>query len=1172
MLSAAQYSPLRNDVDVNGGSNNANININNNTHQIRKENNNAVDGDEVTTKSTGTAGQPTENRCDDATTEGNETRNTEMADSQEQLLSGSCSSIATTATTTITTLTSREAAKPKTVSLKVLMGLQLFFLAALSVVMIGLLSLAGSDVINTMVPELQARTLEVFRRNLTTQVVIGPRTLQRLFYHYQQEQLLFSSDNLTSRRCFLCLSPPTNETSSHNADNLAVLNHLAQLTRLSPAISDVYTLEHVVDQQRSSQHYTYASAWCQANSSCTVQYPNHNDTHYLREPEVFAPAPIDYSSVRVVTSPLGVTNLNRSVDWVEFMGVISTPGRVMWRLYLHKGHAMMSAVMAFTVSTSTKTSILSIAFDMTTHSLNQLMASRRNYPSDYILVYNTTSWELILASLPSYVTPLETESTFHHGKRTPNAMVNTVTNAVIAQRAKKVAAGVETQNETFRLVYNLEAYLVCFGDVTLTTHFGGLSMVVAHVISETDLLYTVKRARLVAYIVCGVITFATGFLTIVLSRSFLTPLNFMSTVVRGAAMMNVNSLRKMPASVLSEITDLTGDVAFLVRQLKEYRKYLPESALTASDEMGDDAAEGATGPVSSVSISLERVRRDGETLKKASPGVTPSVQFTFSYSLGMPYLVEQLVSQCRNRVGIPTGSRVLLRYEHEKGHWFAIRSAATFAQAITLHPDRLHLRIQRVGKMNLLALVDLLVSFVSTIFCVLLGQSFLASGLVGAGGCIICGVFAQIISNFWLTYLFLKVGQRNSFDFSQWVQERVTEVAIGMLLGVFNVSNVEVLGCGIVIGEALLLNAPLTHDLRMRMDRYSLSGVFFGAVIPLVTTCYVIVETSSSRVSDEQMESRVEVVAALAAWSLNVLLNIRRMVALTRESALLRLLREQELVKIGGGRGSRHGSRKGHDSDQHLQFKRVVFVHCVLKAFEELVDDGHVSDLDLEVACSDFYEVVFKAAKRFNGVVTHFHGGEASVLFEGENPRAMQYAYVVATASNNVCCGVVCEEMRVGNLGTTTRRSYQHISPGYFLCQTLSEMAKSRDLPILVEAAVPMPEDALRSRQHLCEVTFMGQQYGVYAIVTDGDQSGALAMSATLESAESWANTIKASFSAVCGPFMSNGTTTAMPSLRNARSPMLCLTPTDMLRSAASQVDEGHRSTSPLTLETPLLL
>ena len=140
--------------------------------------------------------------------------------------------------------------------------------------------------------------------------------------------------------------------------------------------------------------------------------------------------------------------------------------------------------------------------------------------------------------------------------------------------------------------------------------------------------------------------------------------------------------------------------------------------------------------------------------------------------------------------------------------------------------------------------------------------------------------------------------------------------------------------------------------------------------------------------------------------------------------------------------------------------------------------------------CTAFYDVAFRTARAHSGVVTYFHGGEVTILFNGTTDVALhgavavRCAFAVRERGMAVHCGIVSDTMRVGNLGTITRLAFQHISPAYVLCQSIAQVAQAEGVPLLATMAVAQACNGLVFKTIRCPVdaTYRGEPVELYGI------------------------------------------------------------------------------------------
>ena len=603
----------------------------------------------------------------------------------------------------------------------------------------------------------------------------------------------------------------------------------------------------------------------------------------------------------------------------------------------------------------------------------------------------------------------------------------------------------------FTLVINGELF---YGAAERIQIEEGLDWVLIQSMSQNFYISKIAYARTTAFIVAGVIGFFILLISLYIMRETLGPLRAMSAIFRAAAHMDTASIVRLPKSLLKEVSDMQGNIDIMVQQLREYKKYIPESVLYASISNEPESNLSLSFRAETkkyIKVQLFYMERDGHTLKTKNTAqkllsVTTN-EFLFSYSEGEVDVLHRFSNTCRKLAKIVLGQEVMLQFKREEDVWSVFTTDMDLILAISTHPQLLEVRISKHGTRNPMALVRSFTNVFSFLFSfVFLNTLYGEERYVLAMGLVIA-LALQAITNVLFGQLFLRHATDRNPHFAAWTEKRVTETRMVMFLAMYNVVNLEVLACKMSIAHVYSFHAPLlAADLR-ELERLSVLGVVLGPFVSILINIVHLVSNSSHNTADPRIS-----LTCLICSFVSLGFTLMRLVVLT----------SFDMEKTKNNKEEEYEEEEmvvTRVAASALSVRHVSLLHIILADTSEL-----------EEMCTSFYDVSFRMARAHSGVVTYFHGGELTILFNGITDVALHGAVAVRCAfsilERMAChCGVVSDTMRVGNLGTITRRAFQHISPAYVLCRGMAELAQRFKIHVLVTVDVA---DATIDADQIC--------------------------------------------------------------------------------------------------------
>eukprot|EP00759_Apiculatamorpha_spiralis_P049283 PhF_6_TR44214/c0_g1_i2/m.67909 len=489
-----------------------------------------------------------------------------------------------------------------------------------------------------------------------------------------------------------------------------------------------------------------------------------------------------------------------------------------------------------------------------------------------------------------------------------------------------------------------------------------------------------------------------------------------------------------------------------------------------------------------VQVRLEKPLTTGrQDDNSANPLDAPEERFLFQYREDSVTAHDDLKKKCAAAVGLLLGESAHMSWlppstgssshnfsafdDPQDSTWHDLNTFADFVEAVSASKDVLVLNIRATSSNKPLTVLCVILTFGSFIGVWVFARTLYNSNHSARASVIIASLGVCYIVNAVQAYRFLYVRRGERPDWESWCKLRPRECLCGFFLAILHLSNLEALNCN-YRKYGFQFTAPLELKELIWLDQLQIGGVIFGDIIPFIVNSIHVAETRSP-----------PSLASLALTALSILFTLLRKVVL---NMVLSSSEEEEVHTKAAGASS------------SLQLKTVTLVTIVLKDVEDLIfqqavkeqqqeggtDGAHIlqnlnaindsilstgaaaalaapssTTVELSNLCLQFYEVVLRALQRSGGIVTSFHGGEITAVFGARDSNvsdehitktAVQCVITLLSKLKSMGFGsvrtlVLCDEMLVGNLGTSTRVRYMCFSEMSLFGRDLIESAEVDD-------------------------------------------------------------------------------------------------------------------------------
>eukprot|EP01062_Namystynia_karyoxenos_P066301 TRINITY_DN60264_c0_g1_i1.p1 TRINITY_DN60264_c0_g1~~TRINITY_DN60264_c0_g1_i1.p1 ORF type:complete len:987 (+),score=335.46 TRINITY_DN60264_c0_g1_i1:125-3085(+) len=149
---------------------------------------------------------------------------------------------------------------------------------------------------------------------------------------------------------------------------------------------------------------------------------------------------------------------------------------------------------------------------------------------------------------------------------------------------------------------------------------GGLKWIMAINTPYADITEESEDATTIALILAVVISIGSGLLVGLLVALVLAPLHQLSQQMHDVAMMDLDDLEPMTGGITIEVRQMVSDFVIMVASLKQFREYMPQTALMGSDDEEDDGPQKANskGSLSQSATSPQGAGKRGSAILSTS--------------------------------------------------------------------------------------------------------------------------------------------------------------------------------------------------------------------------------------------------------------------------------------------------------------------------------------------------------------------------------------------------------------------------------------------------------------------------------------------------------------------------------------------------------------------------
>eukprot|EP00760_Papus_ankaliazontas_P003127 PhM_4_TR11443/c0_g1_i1/m.63825 len=546
-----------------------------------------------------------------------------------------------------------------------------------------------------------------------------------------------------------------------------------------------------------------------------------------------------------------------------------------------------------------------------------------------------------------------------------------------------------------------------------------------------------------------------------------------------------------------KIKDSAASPRIRTRPLSSMVPGLTSGASTALPLPEDDPDGIATEQLfDAATISIDFLYQSGRpgTYDDLSRHILGAVGLNLTESVKIKYAVEigpamdapfEDTSFLESTMAAPPPQRAAaLPIDSDLLDWREIRNDGDFVDAVENCPSGLRIKLHKASIKDPVPIIAVGITAVSLCSNMFFGIVLIQRGFYVRGIVVIVCLACQVLANLYFSHIFLKLSTANPLT-EEWLEAHPREVVWGRRCGVFNVNNIQLLACHYRLKNrknvalSLDFSAPFASKELYSMDRCATVGELFGNVAPFVVNVIQVLDVGNP----DPLRLFTQYIS-LTLGGLSLVFSAFRKIVI--ECFVPHDSDDKKLAERDAG---------GDHLMVSLRKRRVTVVHCSLRNFGELVvDTSPESIARLESECNNLYTAVFRAAHWNGGIVTHFHAAEASIIFNTTtSPSQFHESSAVACALSitqkvDAVCAIVTDNMSIGNLGTATRRAFQHLSRGFFLCRHLVAVARELDdstRRIVVSESVVSGSGVVDAYETpaLPDVVFFGRSEKVFAVV-----------------------------------------------------------------------------------------
>eukprot|EP01062_Namystynia_karyoxenos_P062468 TRINITY_DN55355_c0_g1_i1.p1 TRINITY_DN55355_c0_g1~~TRINITY_DN55355_c0_g1_i1.p1 ORF type:complete len:1870 (+),score=525.43 TRINITY_DN55355_c0_g1_i1:81-5612(+) len=546
-------------------------------------------------------------------------------------------------------------------------------------------------------------------------------------------------------------------------------------------------------------------------------------------------------------------------------------------------------------------------------------------------------------------------------------------------------------------------------------------------------------------------------------------------------------------SAFTEINAMQSYFFTMVKQLIELKKFMPDTALdddgagssisgrTGSSDRSHDQSSVDGSDVGSdheqhvnkaIHVSVNYVHADDAVLKKAPPEelkqslisqkVKRTGAFVYNFEDGKVSYPD-LLGQIRDSIGlmvaepIETTAQVTISHEEDDEgdgqpavEAVAVKDSRQLAHVVEVCGDKLVLYVKKLRKVNPVPVLSSLWSIVakSTKVLFLIHMFADPSDMIRNIGIIFAVVlFAGMALNCIICFRFNRQAMQRFRAMEEWLSHYVKEATCGIVVGTFDVQNLELVYCGLYVGRMLRFHAPMPLALRHKIVRLSMISLVTGQLVPLLIHFWFMDESGHW---DDMFA-----LASLAGTIVMILLSGMKKCVV--------------FCLVDSSTGPTGTTFKVKEKKVTLRSKNVTVMRASIVDFSS-VAALEMSAPDLTEVCNAFYEKAMQVVKKFRGSVTLFEAGRIEAVFNA--PQSLQMHDIFACKSAafltswqlpstvkwdsqslgpfRVVAGVVTGNMLIGNLGSAKRKSFHYIGRACDMLPGLLQLAEQLGVRVML--------------------------------------------------------------------------------------------------------------------------
>eukprot|EP01062_Namystynia_karyoxenos_P071853 TRINITY_DN675_c4_g1_i2.p1 TRINITY_DN675_c4_g1~~TRINITY_DN675_c4_g1_i2.p1 ORF type:complete len:1463 (+),score=252.78 TRINITY_DN675_c4_g1_i2:90-4391(+) len=402
---------------------------------------------------------------------------------------------------------------------------------------------------------------------------------------------------------------------------------------------------------------------------------------------------------------------------------------------------------------------------------------------------------------------------------------------------------------------------------------------------------------------------------------------------------------------------------------------------------------------------------------------------------------QRLLDAVHHQMNIAVGVELDVRAVLESGTVVRITDDDQLFNVLQNSPDDLTIRVSKGGRKRYSALITILVSLVDMITTMVLAVHLLRLTVTGdeererllhiCGWVLVVSVFLNAAINLNCAFLILKRAKAEYPRVASWVESCQTSVAVGCMLALFNLLNLECLWSNLTLFSFMNMHCPMPPQIRARTVRMSLYSLFVADVVPMAAS---LVEFFTSR-----KHSTLTLMSLITSAA----------------SVLCTLLKKTVVVLLvdeGGSQGEREDEiETQEDYNSALEQREVTVLRVQLCGFDAV----QLRPSAIAHLLCRFHREAFRAIRQNNGIVLRFHHGAVAAVFNGltqeeerdhatkavraalslistwANARAECFAEQGSHDRASITVDVTADTgpAHVGMLGTAMRREFQVVGP-----------------------------------------------------------------------------------------------------------------------------------------------